>query len=185
MSTPKAEACQDALFTKKLTVHKKMSNCKKFQCHYCKIPGHFARDCFKKKADAKNNPKNVKASMTETKQENRKVNEEIATEIALAVGNTPSDKDDWWIDSGASQHMTPVKKGMYGYTQFKKPIEVKLADDTVIFAYGKGELQLVLYDGKDKVNATLKDVLYVPKIQKNLLSLPSIADKDVEVQFKR
>eukprot|EP00795_Rhopilema_esculentum_P016775 gene16775-8236_t len=152
VSTPKAEACQDALFTKKLTEHKKINNCKKFQCHYCKKPGHFARDCFKKKADAKNNPKNVSASMAETKQENGKVNEETATEIALAVGNTPSDKDDWWIDSGASQHMTPVKKGMYGYTPFKKPIEVKLADDTVIFAYGKGELQLVLYDGKDKVS---------------------------------
>eukprot|EP00795_Rhopilema_esculentum_P004463 gene4463-20707_t len=150
VSTPKAEACQDALFTKKLTEYKKINNCKKFQCHYCKKPGHFARDCFKKKADAKNNPKNVTASMAETKQENGKVNEETATEIALAVGNTPSDKDDWWIDSGASQHMTPVKKGMYGYTPFKKPIEVKLADDTVIFAYGKGELQLVLYDGKDK-----------------------------------
>ena len=103
------------------------------------------------------------------------------------MGNTPSDKDDWWIDSGASQHMTPVKKGMYGYTPFKKPIEVKLADDTVIFAYGKGELQLVLYDCKDKMNATLKDVhqaLYVPKIQKNLLSLPSVTEKDAEVQFK-
>eukprot|EP00795_Rhopilema_esculentum_P008368 gene8368-14342_t len=150
VSTPKAEACQDALSSKKLTEHKKINNCKKFQCHYCKKPGHFARDCFKKKADAKNNPKNVTASMAETKQENGKVNEETATEIALAVGNTPSDKDDWWIDSGASQHMTPVKKGMYGYTPFKKPIEVKLADDTVIFAYGKGELQLVLYDGKDK-----------------------------------
>ena len=61
---------------------------------------------------------------------------------------------------------------------------MKLADDTVIFAYGKGELQLILYDGKDKVNATLKDVLYVPKIQKNLLSLPSLTDKDAEVQFK-
>ena len=182
VSTPKAEACQDALFTKKLTVHKKISNCKNFQCHYCKKPGHFARDCFKKKADAKNNPKNVTASMAERKQENG--NEETATEIALAVGNTPSDKDDWWIDSGATQHMTPVKKGMYGYAPFKKPIEVKLADDTVIFAYGKGELQLVLYDGKDKVNATLKDVLYVPKIQKNLLSLTSITDKDAEVQFK-
>ena len=94
------------------------------------------------------------------------------------------EKEDWWIDSGISQHMTLVKKGMYRYTPFKKPMEVKLADDTVIFAYRKGELQLVLYDGKDKVNATLKVVLYVPKIQKNLLSLPSVTDKDAEVQFK-
>ena len=45
-------------------------------------------------------------------------------------------------------------------------------------------MQLVLYDGKDKVNATLKDVLYVPKKQENLLSLPSITDKDAEVQLK-
>ena len=61
---------------------------------------------------------------------------------------------------------TSVKRGMYGYTQFRKPIKVKLADDTVIFAYGKGESQLTLPDGNKKVNATLKDILYVPKIQK-------------------
>eukprot|EP00795_Rhopilema_esculentum_P005134 gene5134-256_t len=109
------------------------------------------------------------------KQENGKVNEQTATEIALAVSNTPSDKEDWWIDSGASQHMTAVKIGMFGYTPFKKPIEVKLADDTVIFAHGKGELQLVLYDGKDKVKATLKDGTNKSNVHKNVWQFSSSA----------
>ena len=73
---------------------------------------------------------------------------------------------------------------MSEYTTFKKPLQVKLADNTVLFAYGKGNVHVLVYDGEEKLNVTLKDVFYVPKIQHKLLSLPSITEKGVEVQFK-
>eukprot|EP00795_Rhopilema_esculentum_P001881 gene1881-16379_t len=41
-------------------------------------------DCFKRKADAENDPKNVTASRAKTRQENGKVNEETATEFAFS-----------------------------------------------------------------------------------------------------
>ena len=104
--------------------------------------------------------------------------------MTLSAGGLSSTENDWCIDSGASQHMTPSKKGMTDYVTFRNPLHVKLADDSVLLAYGKGNLHLSVLDGTEKVNITLKDVLYVPKIQKRLLSLPSMTQKDVEVRFK-
>ena len=109
--------------------------------------------------------------------------EDDSPEIALSAGLS-STENDWWIDSGASQHMTPSKKGMTDYVTFRNPLHVKLADDSILLAYGKGNLHLSVFDGTEKVNITLKDVFYVPKIQKRLLSLPSMTQKDVEVRFK-
>ena len=41
-----------------------------------------------------------------------------------------------------------------------------------------------IFDGLEKISVTLKDVLYVSKIQNKLLSLPSVTNKGAEVQFK-
>ena len=70
------------------------------------------------------------------------------------------------------------------FVKFKNPNIVKLADNSVLHAYGKGTVQLSVYDGIEKVKVTLKYVLYVLKIQNKLLSLSSMADKGTEVQFR-
>ena len=85
--------------------------------------------------------------------------------------------------------MSPVKKEMTDFVRFKSPLDVKLADvkladNSVLHAYGKGTVHLSVFDGLEKINVTLKDVLYVPEIQNKLLSLPSITNKGAEVQFK-
>ena len=85
----------------------------------------------KKAADSRNN---ATASMAEDVPEAGVKNPEIATEIAFAAGSLSSKKNDWWIDSGASQHMTPGKKGMDKYITFTKPLQVRIADNTVLFA---------------------------------------------------
>ena len=80
--------------------------------------------------------------------------------------------------------MLPVKKDMTDFVKFKNPNIVKLADNSVLHAYGKGTVQLSVYDGIEKVKVTLKDNLYVPKIQNKFISLSSMTDKGTEVQFR-
>ena len=98
---------------------------KKITCHYCKKKGHFARDCFKKKADQKKPPSAEFAN---------KIEEISVThpEVALATGGASMQADGWWIDSGASQHMTHEKGG--NYSTFRKPLQVRIADNTILYA---------------------------------------------------
>ena len=172
--------CHDALFSKNYSEQRKSLDLKKVKCFYCKKKGHFAKDCFKKKADAKKAPQHESANRVESIQVSGVEN----PEIALAACGIPSKQNDWWIDSGASQHMTPDKKGLSDYQSFRNPLQVKLADNSVLLSYGKGNLHLSVFDGTEKVNITLSDVLFVPKIQNKLLSLPSMTEKGAEVRFK-
>ena len=116
--------------------------------------------------------------------ENLEPEGENKPEIALASGDQLPKNQSWWTDSGASQHMSPVKKDMTDFVKFKNPNIVKLADNIVLHAYGKGTVQLSVYDGIEKVKVTLKDVLYVPKVQNKLILLSSTTDKGTEVQFR-
>ena len=149
------------------------SNKKSVKCHYCKRLGHYARDCYRKKNDQKRKESAAKLAN----------NEDESNEIALKLANQTKD-DDWWIDSGASQHMTPDKKSLDDYSLFKTPLKVKLADDSVLYSYGKGNVHLTVINNGDKVNLVLKDVLFVPKLQNKLFSLPSVTEKGVAVEFK-
>ena len=192
--TEKTNACQDALLVTDKKSEKKPADTKNFKCHYCKRKAHCARDCYKKKADAKksqqqehsrNNPRKESANgnFVTNCDENKEESEVTAPEIALVSDGEPGDNN-WWIDSGASQHMTPVKKSLINFEKFKTPLEVKLADNSVLFSYGKGDVHLSVYNGTEKVNIALKDVLYVPKIQNKLMSLPSMTLKGATVEFK-
>ena len=151
-----------------------------------------AKDCFKKKADMKKNEEIEEKSSNASNSgnyassetcENLEPEGENKLEIALASGDQLLKNQSWWIDSNASQHMSPVKKEMTEFVKFKNPNIVKLADNSVLHAYGKGVLQLSIYDGIEKVKVTLKDVLYVPKIQNKLISLSSMTGKGNGVQF--
>ena len=170
-------ATQEALISSRGTELKKTHDLKKIKCHYCKRKGHFARDCFKRKADQR------RPSNAEFANKAEGVSMKYPA-VALASGGASMKSDEWWIDSGASQHMTPDKKGMVEYKSFKSPVKVKLADNSTLYAYGKGSVALLAYDGTRQVSVTLHDVLYVPRIQNKLLSLPTVTEKGAEVQFK-
>ena len=178
----KSDDTSDALFTKKQD--KRKASEKKI-CHYCKKPGHFARDGYKKKADTKRGQERHEKPDKGRASGNFASNiadRDSEPDVALKV-NGGSCKDDWLIDSGASQHMTPDKRGLTKFERFSKPIEIKLADNSVLYSYGKGDVYITTYDGDRKVTILLKEVLYVPKIQHKLLSLSSMTEKGAQVEF--
>ena len=123
--TEKTNACQDTLLVSDKKSEKKPADTKNFKCHYCKRKGHYARDCCKKKADAKksqqqehsrNNPRKESGNgnFVTNCDENKEESEVTASEIALVSDGEPGNNN-WWIDSGASQHMTPVKKSLINF----------------------------------------------------------------------
>lgn len=148
------------------------------QCHYCKQEGHFRRDCPKFAADQL---KKQSAPKHETQSKAKVCTED---EYCFNVGADSSD-DLWYLDSGASAHMTNNVEHIIDLEESRSGT-VCLADGKKLPAGGSGVGKLVVMNsGGEKKNITLKKVLYVPDLASNLLSVGKIADEGFEVVFSR
>lgn len=78
----------------------KKSNKSDKKCYYCKKPGHFARYCYKKKADLNKNEQHTGNFVCSDPRKAEK------PEIALKPTNPVPRDTEWWIDSKGSQHDT-------------------------------------------------------------------------------
>ena len=88
--------------------------------------------------------------------------------------------DTWLVDSGASKHMTSYKDSLTDLVEKDPPQKVKLGDDYQYPIKGVGEASYRLESGK---HLKMKDVLYVPGLKKNLLSISGLEKKGSRVTF--
>lgn len=90
-----------------------------------------AKNCYEKEADAK------KLQSWETAKEAGWVENEDweNQEITLAEKDMSSVSNEWWIDSGASQHMTPQEKEFFYHSAFEDQLNIKPADDSILLAW--------------------------------------------------
>ena len=165
--------------------HNKGYEDRKFQgtCHYCKEKGHFARDCPKRSNISQHkddNQRKGKRSACCAQEENEQNNSD---QEALYTSND-EDRCGWIIDSGATQHMTFERTRLSNYTEFKKPCIVNLGDNRSILAYGKGTYHVKAAVGDHTQNLSLQEVLYLPELEKNLLSVHAMVRRGATVTFK-
>lgn len=74
---------------------------------------------------------------------------------------------DWWYDSGATSHVCNNKALFKAYKESREGHEVMMGDQHTSKVLGIGTVELEFTSGK---KVTLKDVLHVPRIRKNLVS---------------
>ena len=68
---------------------------------------------------------------------NKRLHESNVTEEGKQVQS-----DQWFIDGGATKHMTFQKNIVTDYKKYKKPSKIYLGDNRVIEAYGEGNVKL-------------------------------------------
>ena len=90
------------------------------------------------------------------------------------MGTVTHGSKDWLIDSGASKHMTGFKESFEKLSEHNSPHKVKLGDDYQYPIKGSGESSYKLDSGK---SMKMKDVLFVPGLKKNLLSISALNEK--------
>ena len=137
----KAAKQDNALIARRNESKSSNSGCKK--CFYCQKEDHYARNCYKKKADKRLKQKGESANTAELEGENE--------ELALTTAYKEHNSDEWWIDSGASQHMPNDRSGMMSYVRLHSPRSIKLADNSILLAYGKGDVKVYVYNGPKKI----------------------------------
>ena len=86
----------------------------------------------------------------------------------------------WYIDSGASSHMTGAREMFSELSQAETDVEVVLGDDLVVSAVGRGT---ITFQRESMSPMVLWDVLYVPGLKKNLVSVSMIKDQGLGVSF--
>ena len=92
----------------------------------------------------------------------------MAIEEVCSSAHTPAVDESWILDSGASRHMTSKKNWYSSWKPLQEPINVIVGNDARIPTKGLGNISFLASTGEKK---QLTDVLYVPKIKKNLLSI--------------
>lgn len=88
-------------------------------------------------------------------------------------------KNVWYLDSGCSSHMTGNKKNFIDLDENFNS-EVKLGDGKLHRTEGKGTIAVQTKGGNKKL---IGDVLYVPNLTSNLLSVGQLLRKGYSVFF--
>ena len=104
--------------------------------------------------------------------------------VAL-ISSTMNQSNEWFIDSAATKHMTNNKSILENYAQYQKPKSIYLGYSTVILAYGEGKVKLPTVNRTREIVLDLHEVLLVPKLTKNLLSVPAMASMGAEIYFDK
>jgi hypothetical protein len=147
---------------------KDMSKVKCFACHKF---GHYAGQCPNKK-------KKQTTTSVEVEEFSTKFDKEFSLIACLSSRTTTTDA--WYIDSGASRHMTTVREHLTDLTEYGDA-EVVLGDDREVKVAGCGT---VSFRRESLPPMTLTEVLYVPGLKKNLVSVSTIEEKGYEILFR-
>ena len=97
----------------------------------------------------------------------------------LALTGTIED-DMWIIDSGASRHMTEDQAKLSNLNEKKPSYKVELGDKSTYPIEGFGQASVKLKSGN---NVHVRNVLYVPGLENNLVSISCLEDKKNIIDF--
>lgn len=137
-------------------------------CHYCHKAGHWIRDCRKRKA----------ASVKQTSDKG----EALVGEALSSIENNETVNAEWYMDSGATDHMSNQRAWFATYSEFKEEMSVRIGNGKLIPAIGSGDVNILAFDGKEWKRKHLSNVLYVPNLTYNLFSLGATLDKGITYQ---
>lgn len=143
--------------------HKPYKGPRCFECHKF---GHISKNCRNKKKEQKSKEK------------------ENSGCVAVFSASVKNDNG-WYIDSGASMHLTMHRDWLYD--EIPPPVStIKVADDKklTVKACGKVNLHVMNKSSKSEM-ISVHNVLYVPELATNLLSVSQIIHNGCQVKFNK
>ena len=137
------------------------------KCHYCGKPGHWKKNCYKRKSDEVSTSG---ASIGRVR------------EFTFLADNpdTLSDRS-WVIDSGASQHLCREQARFVTYRNISETQIITIADGTKMHAHGIGDIKIPTALGMIR----LTEVWHVPTIGASLMSVAWMVDAGYMVGFEK
>jgi hypothetical protein len=124
-------------------------------CSYCNKVGHSIEKCFKKQNDEKKESAGIAEAV-------------LCCYDTITKGKV--NKDTFIADTGATSHMKHSKNGMTDLEPYE--VEIKVGNNQVMKSKARGTFHgMVIQSDGSTLNVKLTEVLYVPDLWVNLLSL--------------
>lgn len=154
----------EALFTRNKGKKGKVNKHRDATCDHCNKKGHIQKNCFayKKLMKEESTPKGN------------------AHNAFCAFLSTDSQQNSWYLDSGASSHMTPDGR-MLKNMRTPDIKSVVIASNKSLQCEAKGEAVLKLNES----DVEIKNVLHIPELGFNLLSISKMAENDNTIIFNK
>ena len=90
---------------------------------------------------------------------------------------------EWIVDSGATSHVCHDRSLFTELQNLEKPLDIILGDGRTLNATGCGSVIVMLESDSLKRKCKFYDVLYVPELTYNLLSVSKAVDKGISFTF--
>lgn len=139
---------------------------KKGKCFSCGIEGHWKGQC---KAD-KLRTDNFSRSITSSSDGNKGFFCEIEQ-----IAETMDNDHIWYADSGASSHMSNRREWFADFCEIQ-PQEITIGSGDKVYAIGRGNIDILSFDGRKWIEKRLLNALFVPKLCTNLFSTTKAMD---------
>jgi hypothetical protein len=168
-------------------------NLKTTECFYCHKMGHMAPECNKKARDKKKKKKQkeksssgeAKSSKASTSALNAVASDDEFDACLSAYFGAP---ENWLVDSGATNHMTPFGNDITDYVTFAEGSRTVVLGNssTRCNILGKGNVtRWVETSPKKYTKIVLRDVLHVNGIQRRFLSTIKFQDRDYVISLDK
>jgi hypothetical protein len=153
--------------------HKGRGRGNNFSCFHCGKKGHKIADCYKRISEEKSKARRATTESSSSRDSGF---------IAALSASSADDPESWCIDSGATRHLCSRREWFQEYKSIE-PKKIYMADDRIIKAEGEGIIQVNLETDGGTYSGHFQDVLYVPELEGNLLSVSKIASKGRKIIF--
>lgn len=151
----------EALFVRRVKFSSKSKSQKRpgGKCFKCGEIGHYKNECTKNRQPSSSNTKRVSDA------------------LICDTFEDGNQAEQWFLDSGASDHMTNRSDWFRSFESFQVSSSVSVGNGDKIKAIGRGDIDVRVYNGKVWNTMHLKNVLYVPDIKLNLFSTGQVLNK--------
>ena len=143
----------------------------KVKCFHCHQHGHYTTNCLQKKK----NKKVVGSAAGEALFSQFELDFSLIAYLVSSVARSV-----WFLGSGASFHMTGDQDLFSDLEEKDLGVHIEMGDDGRYSATGIGTISFERESGKPFI---LKEVLHVPGLMKNLISVAMLEDKGYDVVF--
>lgn len=163
---------------------------KSIVCHYCQKVGHMKRNCKlwlkEKDSSDRSQKQNRPAEGDRTVKQQPKARIAKSDEETFAFSAREDPAVNWIVDSGASSHMSTNEQYFVTLEEPRSdtPRFVTVADGKRALVKGIGSCKIKCYGKNDETKEILlSEVLFVPELDMNLVSVGSLVQKGAGVTF--